>query len=163
MDSAEQLILVPPEHLVAIFTLDGDPFSEPSPEELQLARPRQVATKAQLLFWLARGWVQFQWNKVTEDSESSIIATRNRNLYTYSFKGGKAPRKAGLFTMVAFGRASAGGKPAWRSAYARTVTQVDVVNKNQGRGRATKNTKVDVNTGSRQTIDWDYFLHRPIR
>jgi hypothetical protein len=162
MEEAASTTLIPPSHIIATIRLDGSPFERPRPPRTGDVLLANVATKARMLSLLKKGWVQFTWTKVTNGSESSVIATLNKHLYTYTFKGTKPPVKAGLMRFVALSRASAKGKPAWRSAYARTILGIFAENKNQGNGRPTKNTRVDVNTGSRQTIEWNYAIGRPL-
>lgn len=151
---------IPEKYIIATVHLGNDPFmydeeGSPPPEKIN-----HVAT-GYLKKLLEHGWVQFTWTKVTNGAESSMIATRNKHLYEYTFKGKPKTNKRGLIRMVAFMRASAGGKPVWRSAYAQTVSRVEVRNKNQGRGRDGRNMRVNVNSGTRETIPWDYEMGKP--
>ena len=136
--------------------LSSDPF-EPV-EHSQVKRIAMAISSTRIRKLLDEGWVQFFFTKKTTGTETSIIATRNPALYTYTFKGGTAPQKAGLIRFVAFSRA---GKPAWRSCYTMNIDQLIVENKNQAGGREGRNVKVDVNSGAKQTIDWDYEKHKP--
>ena len=119
----------------------------------------ELATKATLTRLLQKGWVQFFFVKKTTGQETSIIATLNRNLYNYTFKGKKPPVR-GLVRFVCFNRKGKTG--VWRSAYAMRVTQIIEENKNQANGRAGKNRKVDVNSNTSTVIDWDYDAGKPL-
>lgn len=154
--------MVPSSHISYVVRLNSDPLdlaNKPVSGVNRLVQGVQVLYLRQIL---KRGWVQFTWTKRTNGSESSVIATLNKDLYTYTFKGGDVVNKRGLIRFVCLSRSTAKGRPAWRSAYAMDVLSIIDNNKNQGKGRSTKNTKVNVDTGTRTTIEWDYKTGKPL-
>lgn len=145
--------------VIAKVYLKEDPFVERPVNVLDSVHLR--VSKSKLMTLLEQGWVQFFFTKITTGTETSVIATLNRNLYSYSFKGGTPAKARGLFRFVVYQRASAKQKPAWRSCYSMKVSEIIQEDKNQD-GRPNRNVKVNVDSGSRTTIAWDYDNHKPL-
>lgn len=151
--------------VIAKVRLKHDPLDEnhePSRGEMLAF---QAVTKARITKLLRKGWVQFSFVKKTTGIETSVIATLNRNLYTYTRKGGTAPKKRGLMRFVVYNRKGTIG--VWRSAYSMRVFKISEENKNQagrtasGRVREGKNRKVNVDTNTSSIINWNYETGRP--
>jgi len=76
-----------------------------------------------------------------------------------AFKGPKSRRIAGLQRFVAFNRK---GRAAWRSFYRAMATNIVEPDKRQAGGREGKNVRVNVDTNTKQTINWDFKKHQEI-
>jgi hypothetical protein len=120
---------------------------------VQLESARRISALMQ------QGWVQFFFIKKTTGQETSIIGTTNPELYRYTFKGPKSRRIAGLQRFVAFNRK---GRAAWRSFYRAMATNIVEPDKRQAGGREGKNVRVNVDTNTKQTINWDFEKHQEI-